>query len=89
MGMIVGGSGVCKTPDREYALAPGAKFLIEAQAEHSFHTVDHSLRVIAWHPDSDHGPTHEDHPMVNRTIIEGVSASELRRTGQLQWKPSG
>jgi hypothetical protein len=25
--------------------------------------------VIAYHPDSDFGPTHENHPMVNRTIV--------------------
>jgi hypothetical protein len=35
------------------------------------------LRVIAYHPDSDFGPTHEDHPMINRTMVGGVSASEL------------
>ena len=33
--------------------------------------------VVAFHPDSDFGPTHEVHPMINRTIVEGVPASQL------------
>jgi len=44
---------------------------------HSFHTIDESLDVIAWHPDSDFGPTHDEHPMVSRTFVDGVSASSL------------
>lgn len=35
------------------------------------------MDVIAYHPDSDFGPQDEDHPMVNRTIVDGVSASKL------------
>ena len=38
---------------------------------------DEALRVIAYHPDTDTGPTHTDHPMINRTYIEGRSASHL------------
>jgi hypothetical protein len=26
------------------------------------------LLVMAWHPDSDSGPSHDDHPMLNRTL---------------------
>eukprot|EP00548_Thalassiothrix_antarctica_P011082 CAMPEP_0194153598 /NCGR_PEP_ID=MMETSP0152-20130528/56993_1 /TAXON_ID=1049557 /ORGANISM="Thalassiothrix antarctica, Strain L6-D1" /LENGTH=43 /DNA_ID= /DNA_START= /DNA_END= /DNA_ORIENTATION= len=33
------------------------------------------MDVIAAHPDSDYGPTNTDHPMVNRTIVNGISAS--------------
>ena len=29
------------------------------------------MDVIAYHPDSDWGPTDETHPMVNRTFVEG------------------
>ena len=32
-------------------------------------TADEALLVIAYHPDSDFGPTHERHPMINRTIV--------------------
>ena len=33
--------------------------------------------MIAFHPDSDFGPAPEDHPMINRTMVDGVSASRL------------
>ena len=38
--------------------------------------------VIAYHPDSDFGPTDDDHPMVNRTIVDGVpvNQSNIRTT---------
>ncbi|PHI19702.1 hypothetical protein CEQ90_11680 [Lewinellaceae bacterium SD302] len=35
------------------------------------------LTVVAYHPDSDFGPVDEDHPMINRTIVEGVPASQI------------
>ena len=35
------------------------------------------MDVIAFHPDSDFGPTDIEHPMINRTIVNGVKASEL------------
>lgn len=75
-GIIVSGSGRCATPGGSVALTPGLIFAIPAGAEHSFHTGAEALRVIAFHPDSDFGPTHEDHPMVNRTIVEGVPAHQ-------------
>ena len=33
-----------------------------------------SLRVVAFHPDSDFGPEHDFHPMINKTIVDGTSA---------------
>ncbi|MBK1835371.1 cupin domain-containing protein [Roseibacillus ishigakijimensis] len=69
-GLVISGQGECRTPQGVHPLTPGQIFAIPAQAEHSFHTGPHSsLRVLAYHPDSDFGPTDEDHPMVNRTII--------------------
>lgn len=68
-GLILSGSGECATPERSYPLSPGLAFVIPADAAHSFHTSDEALRVIAFHPDSDFGPTNEQHPMINRTII--------------------
>ena len=38
---------------------------------HSFCTAASSLDVVVYHPDSDTGPTHHDHPMLNRTLIRG------------------
>ena len=69
-GVIVSGSGVCVTPEGEKQLIPGTVFVIPADGLHSFKTFEEDLRVIAYHPDSDFGPTHENHPMINRTIIE-------------------
>ena len=37
------------------------------------------MAVIAYHPDSDFGPTHEVHPMINRTIVDGVSARLIEK----------
>lgn len=69
VGLIVRGSGECVTPEGRSPLHPGLAFVIPAGARHSFHTAAYDLLVIAYHPDSDFGPTHECHPMVNRTVI--------------------
>lgn len=82
-GMIVAGKGVCRTATRPFPLEPGMIFSIPPEGIHSFNTEQDSLLVIAWHPDSDCGPTHHDHPMINRTIIDGVSAAErVRRSDE-------
>ena len=45
---------------------------------HKFRTPENSgMDVIAFHPDSDFGPEDVDHPMINRTIVGGVPASEI------------
>lgn len=77
LGMVVSGTGKCITPDGVTPLFPGQAFMIPAHALHSFATQDQPMRVIAYHPDSDFGATHENHPMINRTIVNGVSASLL------------
>ena len=43
---------------------------------HSFRTEDEGMCVIAYHPDSDFGPTDDEHPMINRTIVNGERANE-------------
>jgi len=69
VGVIVRGSGICRTPSGEWTLTPGMGWRIPAGCRHSFFTESDSLDVVAWHPDSDFGPTDEDHPMRNRTIL--------------------
>ena len=70
VGIIVGGSGECRTPEGDFALRAGMGWYIPPGYLHHFVTTEGSLDVLAWHPDSDFGPTDEDHPMLNRTFIE-------------------
>ena len=69
IGVILRGTGECRTPAGVYSLQPGMGWYIPAGCFHSFFTRDESLDVIAWHPDSDFGPRDDDHPMINRTQI--------------------
>lgn len=79
VGMIASGSGTCVTPEGEISLTTGMVFIIHEDGLHKFRTGDQeSMVVIAYHPDSDFGPEDEKHPMINRTIVDGISASELR-----------
>ena len=79
VGMVIEGKGVCVTPERTYDLVPGTIFIIHEEGQHKFRTSEHDrLTVIAYHPDSDFGPVDENHPMINRTMVEGVSAAEIR-----------
>ena len=73
VGVILRGSGICRTPDGEWELSAGMGWRIPAGCLHSFFTAEDSLDVIAWHPDSDFGPTDENHPMRNKTIVGGAS----------------
>lgn len=77
VGIVAEGSGECVTPDGKFDLQAGSAFVIAPDALHSFNTRDEKMIVIAYHPDSDFGATHENHPMINRTIVEGVSAANL------------
>jgi quercetin dioxygenase-like cupin family protein len=73
VGVILRGRGECRTGDGTvYPLAPGTGWRIPTGALHSFYTGDEPLDVIAWHPDSDFGPTDAHHPMINRTILPGT-----------------
>jgi quercetin dioxygenase-like cupin family protein len=76
-GIIATGTGLCRLSSQDVPLEAGDLFVIEPDTLHSFHTEASSLTVIAFHPDSDFGPHRDDHPMVNRTIVDGVAASRL------------
>lgn len=77
LGAVMWGHGVCETESGSFSLQPGLTFCIPPDLTHSFHTHEVELGVVAYHPDSDFGPQDEDHPMVNRTIVDGVSARHL------------
>jgi hypothetical protein len=69
VGVIARGRGVCRTPAGDVPLTQGLGWLIPSGLRHSFITREQALDVFAWHPDSDFGPTDEDHPMINRTLL--------------------
>ena len=69
VGIILAGSGVCCADEGDFALTPGSCWLIPAGSNHHFETHAETLDVITWHPDSDFGPSDEDHPMINRTWV--------------------
>jgi mannose-6-phosphate isomerase-like protein (cupin superfamily) len=82
IGIIMSGKGKCVAinddGEESIDLVRGMLFCIHANGKHKFQTpYGEHLRVLAFHPDSDYGPTHQFHPMLNRTMVEGVSASLL------------
>ena len=83
-GIVFKGNGTCVVVEEKskqvirYPLRPGMIFVIPKDAPHAFETNGKAtLDVIAFHPDSDYGPTARNHPMINRTIVDGVSASTI------------
>lgn len=77
IGVVVAGHGQCVTPEGITGLKPGMLWRIPADSLHRFRTEGDSLNIVAWHPDSDTGPTDDDHPMLNRSMVNGVSAAEI------------
>jgi hypothetical protein len=64
---------------QELRLSRGDVWFMDRDTVHSFHTEnDDDMALFAFHPDSDFGPTDEEAPMINRTIVDGVSASEIK-----------
>lgn len=80
-GIIFAGSGECHTPEGVHPLKPGDVFFLKAGGQHKFRTDlfggEVGMKLVAFHPDSDFGPTNEEHPMLNKTEVNGVSAKHL------------
>jgi quercetin dioxygenase-like cupin family protein len=77
-GLIHAGAGYCHTNGATEELLPGKVFVLYPNAVHAFSTVGTTgMTLTVFHPDSDFGPTHHEHPMLNRTIVGGVSARHL------------
>lgn len=93
IGIVAKGNGKCITPFGDLPLVEGMIFVIKEwdgksydtgldgetypTGTHCFQTFEESMDVIAFHPDSDFGATDIDHPMINRTIVDGVSANQI------------
>ena len=79
-GFIFIGGASCETPSNTFDLKTGQIFFLEKGTKHKFRS-DHNkniiLKLVAYHPDSDFGATDEDNPMLNKTIVNGISASKL------------
>lgn len=50
-------------------LEAGSIFCIEERENHRFQTSGSEMKIIAYHPDGDWGPTDQNHTMLNRTYI--------------------
>lgn len=76
MGVVIGGAGDAFQEKGNYhdgwskPLTKGCMFMLTEQELHSFKTSDSFMDIIAFHPDSDTGPTDENHSMINRTYID-------------------
>ena len=78
VGLIHSGSGQCRVAAGTEDLAPGRLFVLYPDAIHGFSTLGtDGMTLTVYHPDSDFGPTDEEHPMLNRTYVEGTSARYL------------
>jgi hypothetical protein len=93
IGIVAKGYGECITPFGNLELTKGMIFVIKEWdgktyakgldgkdypiGQHAFKTTDSTMDVIAFHPDSDFGATDEEHPMINRTIVDGKSAKYI------------
>jgi hypothetical protein len=77
IGIIVAGEAEIETPEDVISVETGTLFLIHANSLHKFRTSDKHLTVVVFHPDSDTGFTHRDNPMLRRTMVGGVSATQL------------
>jgi len=76
-GLVLRGRGTCRLRDGSVPLTPGQVFHIPPDELHAFETGTSSMDVIAFHPDSDCGPEHDNHPMINRTFVDGLSARHI------------
>ncbi|ASC70580.1 hypothetical protein XM38_015200 [Halomicronema hongdechloris C2206] len=77
VGLVVTGGGSLTTPQQHLPLQPGTLFVIPAHDQHRFCTDDTGLIVVVLHPDSPTGFTHQENPMMTRTLVDGRSATEL------------
>lgn len=69
-GIVLDGKGINTIKSGDENLEPGTMFCIEEREYHRFRTTESEMRVIAYHPDGDWGPTDENHTMLNRTYIQ-------------------
>jgi len=67
--IVTKGNGRCVTPEGELPLKEGYVFKLKPMSQHCFFTDKEEMTIITYHPDSDWGPTDDQHPMLNKTLI--------------------
>ncbi|MGB3534220.1 MAG: AraC family ligand binding domain-containing protein [Microcoleaceae cyanobacterium] len=77
IGIIVEGSVEIETPKTSTHIESGSIFLIPANSLHKFNIHQQGLTAVMFHPDSNTGYTHQNNPMLKRTIVNGESAANL------------
>ncbi|WP_157650434.1 cupin domain-containing protein [Burkholderia ubonensis] len=77
VGLILSGDGQCETHHGLLEFRAGMAFVIPPGVVHSFQGRGESMRIAIYHPDSDSGPTHTDHTMLNRTYVNGTTAKTM------------
>ncbi|MEL7333397.1 MAG: cupin domain-containing protein [Cyanobacteria bacterium J06560_2] len=77
IGIIIKGTGECCERDECRSLTPGTLFHIPAHQEHKFVTYGQGLDLVVFHPDSDMGFSDRNHPMLSRTLVNNVRATDL------------
>jgi hypothetical protein len=83
VGLVISGYGHCVVEEGTFELKPQQFFVVQANQIHQFLTMDNELRIFVFHPDSDFGPSNAEHPMINRSLIEGISVTELKKQAVL------
>jgi quercetin dioxygenase-like cupin family protein len=71
MGYVYAGRGLCKSADgQKQTLEKGDVFYLPERHVHGFQSLDQPMVIIAFHPESDVGPTDQSHPMLSRTYLQ-------------------
>ena len=73
LGIVISGQGweVSQAPLIKSELREGSIFVVAPWQEHAFETTNKDLKFIVFHPNSDYGPTRNDHPLINQTFVNG------------------
>ena len=77
LGVVVGGAGIARGRDLELndwqkPLFEGCVFLLNTGELHAFSTMadQRGMDLVTYHPDSEWGPSDDDHPMLASTMLE-------------------
>ena len=75
LGVVIDGEGQSdyfenSTEEKHVELKKGVVFYLPKMQKHRFKTFNKGMKIIAFHPDGDWGPTDHNHSMLNRTYLK-------------------